>query len=117
MSILELEHNNKKYRLRILKQEPMSELEVKKNYVGELYKNINNEYFRLQVEDSDFIGPGVSLAYSDILIISPELCEKIKQLYPNLVLVQTGIYTWKVEFKAKETGDKVSTVGHVNLLR
>lgn len=37
--------------------------------------------------------------------------------YKNLGLMQTGIYTWKVEFKAKETGDKVSTVGHVNLLR
>lgn len=37
--------------------------------------------------------------------------------YKNSGLMQTGIYTWKVEFKAKETGDKVSTVGHVNLLR
>lgn len=37
--------------------------------------------------------------------------------YKDFGLVQTGIYTWKVEFKAKETGDKVSTVGHVNLLR
>lgn len=92
MALIEFKYNGENYRLRMLSDTPMVLEEVRKEYVGDLFRDAEDIYYRLQRYDPHNIGPGTTVLYTSVLSVSYKLFEKVHTTYPNLNLIPAVQY-------------------------